>query len=446
MNNVRFINHASYIIETNKSILLVDPWVEGYAFDKGWALLDSTTSNDQLLDFLSNIDKNICIWISHEHSDHFSVPFIMGLKKRKLNVKFFFQKTLDGRVADFISKQGFAVIESTDKLEKIDSELSLVTFPFTGGDSYSLMLVNGYCILNINDCFISNKATAEQVANSYKKYTDKIDLLFTQFGYANWFGNESEVELRTEKSLHTLSNIKLQVETFAPKNVVPFASFIYFCHQENFYMNDAQNSPRDVDTFFKSKHLSADLIVLKPWDTYNLKANFEDHTEEKQSENIEYWENLILSSSKHETLDAEYTEIDIYSEYAEYRKKVLKSFFFLPALFERLGLLSKLKIFIKDLNIAFQFSYISGMNKINGDKRTADIAVTSSTLMFILKNEYGADTTQVNAKFERVSDKGDSVFIRHFSVQHYLKNGFGVKHPIVSTKILVGILIEKFLK
>jgi hypothetical protein len=86
------------------------------------------------------------------------------------------------------------------------------------------------------------------------------------------------------------------------------------------------------------------------------------------------------------------------------------------------------------------------MNKINGDKRTADIAVTSSTLMFILKNEYGADTTQVNAKFERVSETGDSVFIRHFSVQHYLKNGFGFRHPIVSTKILVGILKEKLLR
>lgn len=444
MNNILFLNHASYIIETNHSILLVDPWVEGYAFNKGWALLDSSTSNDQALDFLSNKDKNICIWFSHEHSDHFSVPFIMGLKKRKLNVKFYFQKTLDGRVADFIRKQGFAVIESIDKLEKIDSELSMVTFPFSGGDSYSLTLVDGYSILNINDCFIWNKAIAELVATSYKKYTDKIDLLFTQFGYANWCGNEREVELRISKSTNTLSNIKLQVETFAPKKVVPFASFIYFCQQENFYMNDSQNSPRDVETFFKSERLSADLIVLKPWDEYNLKDNFKDHSEEKQSENIQYWDNLILSASKQEILDARYTEGDILAEYASYRNKIFTNFLFLPALMERLGLLSKLKIFVNDLNAVFQLSYITGIRKIDGYKSDADIAVTSSTIMFILKNEYGADTTQVNALFERISKKGNSIFIRHFSVQYYLKNGFGFRHPIVSTKRLGQILIQKF--
>ena len=39
MNKLTFLNHASYIVETESSLLIVDPWVEGYAFDKGWALL-----------------------------------------------------------------------------------------------------------------------------------------------------------------------------------------------------------------------------------------------------------------------------------------------------------------------------------------------------------------------------------------------------------------------
>ena len=204
MNNLTFLNHASFMIETKRSIMLVDPWVEGYAFDKGWALLDSSTSNQQLLDFLSNNDKKICIWYSHEHSDHFAVPFLIDLKNRELDVQFYFQKTLDGRVANFIRKQGFSVIESNDKMEKIDSDLSIVTFPFSGGDSYCLMLVNGYSVLNINDCFIQNDAIAANVVSSYKKYTDTIDLLLTQFGYANWTGNKNELELRVQKSAKTL--------------------------------------------------------------------------------------------------------------------------------------------------------------------------------------------------------------------------------------------------
>ena len=140
MSKFTFLNHACYVIETDKSILLVDPWVEGYAFNKGWALLDKSTSNEKLYSFLSNSNKKIFIWVSHEHSDHFSVPFLLGLKKLKINAKFIYQKTLDGRVANFIKKNGFKVIETRNRKEIIDSELSIVTFPYRLGDSYCLTL------------------------------------------------------------------------------------------------------------------------------------------------------------------------------------------------------------------------------------------------------------------------------------------------------------------
>ena len=446
MNNLKFINHASFIIETNTSILLVDPWVEGYAFDEGWALLDPSTSNDQLLDFLSNRNKSINIWYSHEHSDHFSVPFLMGIKKRKLNAQVYFQKTLDGRVANFLRKQGFSVIESNDKRETIDSELSIVTFPFSGGDSYSLILVNGYSILNTNDCFIQNETMASNVVASYKKYTDKIDTLLTQFGYANWMGNENEMELRVQKSALTLNLIKLQLEVFCPKHVVPFASFIYFCHPDNFYLNDAQNSPKDVEVFFKSQNITTDLIVLKPWDDFGIPGNCGEHNNGRQAKNIKYWDGLISSISSHLLEDIQYAEDDIFIEHKNYRAKLFKSFLYLPELLEKLKILPRVKVFVKDLNVIYQLSYVSGIKKINGDKKDANIALTSATLMFILKHEYGADTVQVNGKFKRISNAGDTTFAHHFAPQIYMKNGLGIIHPLVSVKVITGKLIEKLLK
>ena len=111
MNKLTFLNHASYIIETESSLLIVDPWLEGYAFDKGWALLDKSTTNEKLINLISASKKEIYIWLSHEHSDHFSVPFLMTLKKSSLHVKFFFQRTIDRRVANFIKNLGFNVVE-----------------------------------------------------------------------------------------------------------------------------------------------------------------------------------------------------------------------------------------------------------------------------------------------------------------------------------------------
>ena len=90
MAKLTFLNHASYMIESESSLLVVDPWVEGYAFDKGWALLDKSTTNEALIDLILATKKEIYIWLSHEHSDHFSVPFLMTLKKFGLRVNFFF--------------------------------------------------------------------------------------------------------------------------------------------------------------------------------------------------------------------------------------------------------------------------------------------------------------------------------------------------------------------
>ena len=88
---------------------------------------------------------------------------------------------------------------------------------------------------------------ANSVIHNYKKYTDKIDLLLSQFGRANWVGNKDERALRVISAEEKLERIKLQIQKFNPDSVIPFASFVYFCHPENFHTNDSQNSPRDVD-------------------------------------------------------------------------------------------------------------------------------------------------------------------------------------------------------
>lgn len=47
-----FFNHACFAVETSNAVLLMNPWVEGSAFNMGWQLLDSTLSNAQLIDWL----------------------------------------------------------------------------------------------------------------------------------------------------------------------------------------------------------------------------------------------------------------------------------------------------------------------------------------------------------------------------------------------------------
>ena len=63
MAKLTFINHASYLVESENTVLIVDPWVEGGAFDNGWSLLDKSITNQVLVKYLTQIDNYKYIWL-----------------------------------------------------------------------------------------------------------------------------------------------------------------------------------------------------------------------------------------------------------------------------------------------------------------------------------------------------------------------------------------------
>ena len=74
---------------------------------------------------------------------------------------------------------------------------------------------------------------------------------FSSNNYAE-LANE-DVELRKIASKEKLMRIKIQSNVFNSKYIIPFASFIYFSHVDNAYMNDGVNKIRDVENFIKKK-------------------------------------------------------------------------------------------------------------------------------------------------------------------------------------------------
>ena len=442
MAKLTFINHASYVIETDNSLLIVDPWVEGGAFDNGWSLLDKSITNKVLLEYLTNTKKAKFIWLSHEHSDHFSVPLLKALKKTEVEVQFIFQKTLDRRVAQFIEKMGFGITESNDKLEIVDSELSIATFPYAGGDSYSLTMLNEFSILNINDCVVNDEMGAERVLRNCNRYTKNIDLLLTQFGYANWVGNKDEVQMRKESAQEKLNRISLQVNRLKPKAVIPFASFVYFCDPENFHTNDSQNTPQDVANLFDKKKVLNKLLVLKPWDELDLTNPLEQDLRERDN-NIMHWVKLYSECKPHSVNEGKVSIEEIQESYENFRRQIFKQFLGVPSLLERLNFLTPIKLYLHDLNVNVILSYREGMDIQSGSKSKCDISLSARTLQFILTNEYGANTTHVNGKFERISDRGVTIFSRHFAPQEYMKMGYGLSHPFTTLRIVSGKIFHK---
>jgi len=134
---------------------------------------------------------------------------------------------------------------------------------------------------------------------------------------------------------------------------------------------------------------------------------------------------------------------EIQESYEKFRRQIFKQFLVAPSLLERFDFLTPIKLYLHDLNTNVILSFREGLKIQSGSKSECDISLSTKTLQFILTNEYGANTTHVNGKFERISNRGLAIFLRHFAPQEYMKMGYGLSHPLTTLRIVVGKLFHK---
>jgi len=434
MIKLKFINHASYIVETDNSILLHDPWYEGNAFNNGWSLLSKDICNQDIINYLLNSNKSINIWISHEHSDHFSVPFIKALKTARLDCLFFFHNTTDKRVLKFLKANNFRVIECIEGKEyKLEDNFFLSTYYYAGGDSFCFLRTNAKNILNINDCVIRDEKQAHSVLSRLPKHAS-IDILFTQYGYANWIGRPEDILLRKKSAEEKFSRMLIQNNAFNPKMIIPFASFVYFCKEDNFYLNDEQNTPEKLRRSQALLDIQEKINFMKPNQEVLLDNNLLKNLQHKTVEAESYWNNLErevkqLDKSKLSKVSESLSEDELIKLGAKYISSVRHQTIGFVSIFELIGIfkLKPINFHIYDLNINLNLSYITGIT--SNDSQDADLSIHSSELAFVLKNEFGWNTLSVSGAFRSIREdvNGVSAFFRW---QDAIKNGFSFNHPI----------------
>jgi UDP-MurNAc hydroxylase len=231
---VTFVTHAGFLTEVNGKTILTDPWTKGKAFNDSWALLSKPFEVDY-----STVDY---IFISHEHPDHFSFPSLKSIpEEQRRRIKILYQKHASKRLNEAFIKLSFhSVIElPLYKWSNVDG-IDLFCGSAGSMDSFLAIKEGNQTLLNVNDC-VFNRKQYEYI----HKAIGKVDLLFTQFSFANWVGNDSDETGNTAKKI---DDIRVQLEIFKPKNTVPFASFVYFCNQENARMNTWINTPAYIDS------------------------------------------------------------------------------------------------------------------------------------------------------------------------------------------------------
>ena len=147
------------------------------------------------------------------------------------------------------------------KKMKLDKDVEIQVIKHDFYDSSIIVKTPDVRILNLNDCPLRDP---REISKFKKKY-GTFDVLFSQFSYAAWKGGVNNKNFREDAAEEKLKSIEAQANILKCKSVIPFASFIYFSNELNFYMNDAINTPEKVKNRFINKNFDENVeIILCP--------------------------------------------------------------------------------------------------------------------------------------------------------------------------------------
>ena len=421
---IKFVNHSSFIIEYNNISIISDPWFEGKVFNNGWDLMSKTKFS---YDDFKDIDY---IWFSHEHPDHFYPPNLKKIPAEyKKNITVLFQNTIDGRVTNYCRNAGFKEVIEMDKNKyyKLGEGFEVRCEHFSEGDSWIVYNTGDIVTLNTNDCGITN---IDQV-NDLKKKVPKVDILLTQFSYAYWAGNVDEIEFRKKVADDKLMWMKFQCDHLKPKVTIPIASYIYFCHEENYYLNDSVNTAEKTYNFLKN-NTNTIPVVLYNGDEYTYPEQWDSLKSIQQYKNdfskIDLNKDLLVKNVRVELKELE-DQVKIFVDDLKKSNNFMLIWF-----------LRDVKIHLMDYDKTFIFSIKDYLKETKLDYNDCDVSMSSESFLFCLKFPYGTDTTQINGRLQKPKNGNYTKFYNIFRINQQKSRG-----QEMTLSYLVNVVINKVL-
>lgn len=378
---VEFINHASVIIDTGHTRILTDPWYNDSIFINGWNLLYEKNQDINIFDFEY-------IWISHEHPDHFSIKDLLSIKDiKKKKIKILFQKTEDRKVYNFLINKGFNVIEldlaKEFKLNKFDK---LFVDNIGGFDSWFLIKNDNHCLLNLNDCQTGDQ-DLQKICNLSNQ---NVDILLTQFSHANWICNKNDDLLGKQQVNLITEKVLTQIRIINPRVFIPFASFVYFSHEENKYLNKYSC---DIKKIYNLTKNLLDVAIMFPGDELNLSKRYTNNelSLEKWMDLYDNIDNRKFNKTKSVSMD------EIKLTYQSYINKIKKeNNFFAIKFLCFINFFKPIKIHIIDLDKKVKFFFDNELKLYDDDKH--DLIISSECFYYLLKFNWGRGSLFISGR------------------------------------------------
>src|SRR5258707_2261755 len=232
-----------------------------------------------------------------------------------------------------------------------------------------------------------------------------VEVLLTQFSYANWIGNRDETEMHQKAAENKRREMRKQVEMFGPKWAIPFASFVWFSHEENFYINKAVNR---ISAIFRycATELKVKPIVLYPGDMWQVGS---PHDSDPALAMYEADYERVLNG---EPVDraAVVSDAKLSEAAAQFSAKLKQRNSRLL-----LRMMPSATAYLTDKDQTAVLS-CDDLRLSPGRGQNADIHLGSDSLAYCLRFGWGGDTLQVNRRYQVPAGGNPSRFFQLFRI------------------------------
>jgi UDP-MurNAc hydroxylase len=383
---IEFVNHASVVVDDGQGTrLLTDPWLDGHVFNNGWALLSRSAFGPADFESITHI------WISHEHPDHFHPTTLKRIPEaRRAQIVLLYQHAPDLAAAHeikaFCAKLGFREFVELPARQHVSvgANLQILCRRHMWGDSWChLRLPRGpggrpWAIFNANDCEWETPAAGAHVFAEL----GPVDVLLMQFSYACWYPDRTA---RRREADRLIERLIMMTEASGARFVIPFASFVRFCHEDNGHMNDEMNKVHRAAEAIESR-TPARAVALYPGDVWTL-----GHDPAGAEALRRYGEDYALAAGASLMRDNAGVPLD------ELERK-LSAFWARHRTPDAAGSGPDLRLFLWDLQIAVEWCG-TRLAVVAAPEADCDIALASSSLAFLFDARWGIATLGVNARY-----------------------------------------------
>jgi UDP-MurNAc hydroxylase len=269
--------------------------------------------------------------------------------------------------------------------------------------------------------------TEEQLA-TLRASTGDVDVLLTQFSISSWDGNADDLERRKAGAQAMLDKMVRQTRGLHAKHVVPFASFVWFCHAENAYMNAAIRPVSDAADMLQTQ-TDAQPVVLYPGDCWTV-----GETHDSSAAIARYAADFASLPARTPQVGAaadlpslqqaaERFGMAVKQDRSRLRLRLhaarinarqqLRTPDRSPLLNAVVAVSDELmlrvrpaRIWLTDHKISLEYSLLYDLQPVSYAREECDIELSSAALLFAFKFLWGGETLQINGRFNELYPDG----------------------------------------